>query len=414
LERAQRPGWRPPACRDGADNDGDGVADLNDPSCQGNPDKDDETNPRMQCQDGVDNDGDGAADFGSDFSCSSLIDNDETNPRAQCQDGADNDGDGLVDLQDPGCSSTQDNNEGDGTSQCQDGLDNDGDGARDFPADASCSAPTDNDETNPKTACQDGIDNDGDSLIDLADPGCKGNPQGGSEVNAEPTTQPRCADGKDNDGDGAIDLDDFSCNGDFNKNDESSPKAQCDDGIDNDGDGKTDLADPDCSSKQDNNEQGGAPSCIDQVTVGITAELDQVALQLSTLAFEAADRLRKDVTAALGSASSVQRDVRRTKALADSQLAEARSLTLKLPNISRTCQGLPSICREVDNAATIVALRGNYARSANVVARTLNRSGFRSQKMTRRYQVLIRQARATARAGNAALDQLPPRAVSCT
>jgi len=66
----------PPECSDGADNDGDGVADIDDPDCHsdgdaGNPDSydpddDSEAGPQPAapaCSDGTDNDGDGVADI---------------------------------------------------------------------------------------------------------------------------------------------------------------------------------------------------------------------------------------------------------------------------------------------------------------------------------------------------------------
>jgi hypothetical protein len=246
-------------CSDGKDNDGDGLTDLNDPGCP-NKEGNNEGAATTQCQDGIDNDGDGAKDYPEDFSCSSPTDNDETYPKSQCQDGIDNDGDGVIDMADPGCVTKQGNNEGAATTQCQDGIDNDGDGAQGYPADFSCSSPTDNDETNPKSQCQDGIDNDGDGVIDMADPGCV-TKQGNNEGAA--TTQ--CRDGVDNDGDGAKDYpEDFSCSSPTD-NDETNPKSQCQDGIDNDGDGVIDMADPGCVTKQGNNEGAATTQCRDGV-----------------------------------------------------------------------------------------------------------------------------------------------------
>lgn len=279
-------------CKDGIDNDGDGLVDMSDPGCS-SPEDNNEGDGTTQCQDGKDNDGDGAVDFPADFSCTNKQDNDEATPKAQCQDGVDNDGDGLSDLQDPGCSSAQDNNEGDGTTQCQDskdndadgatdypadfscsdkfdndetnpkaqcqdGIDNDGDGAIDYPADFSCSSKQDNDEANPKAQCQDSLDNDGDGLVDLEDPGCSS-----KQDNNESDGTTQCQDGKDNDADGAVDYPaDFSCSSKLD-NDETTPKAQCQDGADNDNDGLSDLEDPGCSSKQDNNESDGTTQCQD-------------------------------------------------------------------------------------------------------------------------------------------------------
>ncbi|MFH1290369.1 MAG: hypothetical protein ABIH92_03095, partial [Nanoarchaeota archaeon] len=57
--------------------------------------------------------------------------------------------------------------------ECNDGLDNDNDGATDYPEDFSCYSVYDNDETYPEADCQDGEDNDGDGLIDMDDPSCE-------------------------------------------------------------------------------------------------------------------------------------------------------------------------------------------------------------------------------------------------
>ncbi|QQG40102.1 MAG: hypothetical protein HYS81_01695 [Candidatus Aenigmatarchaeota archaeon] len=65
------------ACGDGADNDGDGAIDTNDPGCSSASD----TSEISQCADGIDNDADTKTDFGAanttDPQCSSLADNSE-------------------------------------------------------------------------------------------------------------------------------------------------------------------------------------------------------------------------------------------------------------------------------------------------------------------------------------------------
>lgn len=69
------------ACRDGVDNDGDGLVDLNDPGCSDSRDVS-ELNSAIECDDGIDNDGDGLVDS-ADGGCSGATDNDESN----CGDG---------------------------------------------------------------------------------------------------------------------------------------------------------------------------------------------------------------------------------------------------------------------------------------------------------------------------------------
>jgi len=68
-------------CKDGQDNDGDGLIDLNDPGCSDKNDQS-ELNPEIECDDGSDNDGDSAIDY-NDSGCASPTDDDETD----CGDG---------------------------------------------------------------------------------------------------------------------------------------------------------------------------------------------------------------------------------------------------------------------------------------------------------------------------------------
>jgi hypothetical protein len=99
---------RPPACRDGFDNDGDGHIDHPDDAGCMSPDSDIED---PQCDDQLDNDGDGFCDnLGStcldgstpgDRDCVPFAFRDSEIPI--CSDGMDNDGDGFVDLADPQC-----------------------------------------------------------------------------------------------------------------------------------------------------------------------------------------------------------------------------------------------------------------------------------------------------------------------
>lgn len=115
-----------PACRDGLDNDGDGVADRDDPDCRDMHD-DDESElsgaPRAaeplplisfdgapSCDNGVDDDGDGATDFPDDLACAAADDDGERLPA--CADGVDQDGDGATDLADESCYAPWQNLEG--------------------------------------------------------------------------------------------------------------------------------------------------------------------------------------------------------------------------------------------------------------------------------------------------------------
>ena len=215
-----------PACRDGLDNDGDGLTDGLDPDCT-DPDGSTEEPeagdgvPAPACNNGVDDDGDGLVDYPEDPGCVSVKDPTEHSAKPACSDGLDNDGDGLVDLLDPDCADHPE-----ATSelpQCADGEDDDGDGKADsggdggVPDDPEClpfgsfTARQSNAESTYPTTCNDGIDNDGDGMIDAesisglpVDTDCAG-----PWANAE--ARPRCSNGVDDDGDGLADDLDPDC-----------------------------------------------------------------------------------------------------------------------------------------------------------------------------------------------------------
>ena len=77
--------------------------------------RNDEADPTASaCADGADNDEDGLIDL-EDPGCASEDDDDEADSTTTtaCVDGADNDDDGLIDLEDPGCASEDDDDEAD-------------------------------------------------------------------------------------------------------------------------------------------------------------------------------------------------------------------------------------------------------------------------------------------------------------
>ena len=136
-----------------------------------------------QCRDGTDNDGDGLTDYPSDPGCSGRNDNTETSSSLVCDNGSDasNDADTLADYRlsggDPGCTSTTDTSEIDG--ECDDLSDNDGDGSVDL-ADAGCSGTSDSDESN----CGDGVCEGGETSSSCsADCGSSGTVPGNSTGN---------------------------------------------------------------------------------------------------------------------------------------------------------------------------------------------------------------------------------------
>ncbi len=170
---ADRTGW----CSDGVDNDGNGLADCDDLSCQ-NEDGTCGSSGREVCGDGDDNDADGKFDC-ADTECAGVtIERPgyalgilcEPSGEATCSDGWDNDGDGLTDSYDPNC----------------------GGGATEH--------------------CFNETDDDADGLADCADPDCAG-PQGQEGYECEPSGESICDDGFDNDGDGNAECDDADCAG---------------------------------------------------------------------------------------------------------------------------------------------------------------------------------------------------------
>ena len=158
-------------CTNGLDDDGDNLADCDDPDCFG------------------------------DVAC--LPPPDET----ACADGIDNDGDGLIDCDDPNCILDPSCNIPPTEISCNDGVDNDQDGAVDC-ADSDC-ATFPGCVNPPEANCANGIDDDADGLTDCNDSDCTFDP---NCANGEFD----CSDGIDNDGDGQIDCVDGDCSADIN------------------------------------------------------------------------------------------------------------------------------------------------------------------------------------------------------
>lgn len=96
----------PCSCSDGIDNDGDGLSDSADPTCQVlDPAGGEGGAGLVTCGDALDNDGDGAIDE-DDTDCPTIYDAFATEFASgfpDCGDGMDNDGDGLTDSADPDC-----------------------------------------------------------------------------------------------------------------------------------------------------------------------------------------------------------------------------------------------------------------------------------------------------------------------
>lgn len=242
-------------------------------------------NPETSCVDGFDNDGDGLTDC-TDSSCDGLPGRlapsvalcrfGNEGSLATCTDGFDNDGDGFTDCVDPdcwkqdafGCPSTE--------TSCSDGMDNDKDRSfddawddnpltgvdcqdYDCAGDPNCPAREhlDKDGNEIENQCFDGLDNDLDGLFDCSDPDCLGMDNGvfvcyEKEFDVIARYQ-MCTNVFDDDGDGDVDCADGDCGRQFGNcgpcpSREDITYDSCADGRDNDEDGPMDCADPDCTA----------------------------------------------------------------------------------------------------------------------------------------------------------------------
>lgn len=258
----------PPECRDGIDNDGDGLIDNDDVGCSeyDDPDELDPAEPPV-CSNGLDDDGDGNVDYPEDLECLTagypqeqpLCDLDIPYAVAG-QEG----GQFEIEAPDPRAGSQATGSCGGGTTE--EGvvvltLDEPSDvtvetfvgGAlRRLPVYARTDCPDAESEVSCRASnganvyslagldrgvyyliveqsevgagevvtlrigvssnlrqCNDLLDNDADGQIDLDDPGCT---EGLDDDETDPAVPPQCADGQDNDGDGDIDYpDDANC-----------------------------------------------------------------------------------------------------------------------------------------------------------------------------------------------------------
>ncbi len=279
-------------CRNGLDDDGDGLTDREDPDCL-----------VENCENGIDDDGDcwalnggmgedtngdgtvcGTGDRNVDcldtyccaFSrcpyrtnegandklcCSNRLDEDRDSKidmadeqcffaPETCDDSFDNDLDGLTDCDDPDCCMdpvacpAYAINEGANSGTCcANALDEDGDALIDCldddccPAALACPVYTTNEGANGKICCSNTLDEDMDTLTDLADPDC---------IIAE-----ICNDSIDNDMDGLVDCNDPDCCMDeacpmYATDEGANSYLCCDNTLDEDNDSLTDCFDDDC------------------------------------------------------------------------------------------------------------------------------------------------------------------------
>jgi hypothetical protein len=168
-------------CFDGADNDGDGLTDCDDPYCK--------IVCEEICTDAVDNDGDGFNGC-EDPKCAGKS---CYTPREICDNERDDDKDGIVDCADADCAQTSVCLPTP-VEICDNGLDDDGNAVADCVDPACTLAPN-------CEQCDNGLDDDGDAATDCADTECR----------ALCGLIERCATAGDEDEDGLSDCADPDC-----------------------------------------------------------------------------------------------------------------------------------------------------------------------------------------------------------
>ncbi len=269
-----------PQCKDGLDNDQDGLKDILDPGCHTNlevykdiPKEVVDTTPVKLLPSPANT---GAGSINSTTIGGASV------KTGTCADTIDNDGDNLKDLDDPDChtdqnsknSSTYDPTFNETGTLPANMMPNPEIKKSKYPSKTSRNpemimiVDTDTYDENKSTeldfipACRDGADNDQDGLIDELDPGCHSdlNPNNTNSYLKDKTIElniiPQCSNGKDDDGDKLTDINDPGCHSDLNTKNKSSYMPdkstefniipQCSDNIDNDSDNTKDALDSNC------------------------------------------------------------------------------------------------------------------------------------------------------------------------
>ncbi len=251
------------SCRDGLDDDCDGLPDCSDPECRGTRACAMCSDFEFDCLNAFDEDCDGLPDC-SDPDCAGRPEcgmscTPTERIERSCFDGLDNDCNGLFDCgdfscaRDPGCGGCMPI--ADREVFCADGRDDDCNGAFDC-TDMACAATPECGGCEPRArtevSCNDFVDDDCDGRPDCADPDCAGNPTCGCVPIS--MFEGRCRDMRDDDCDGLTDCADRDCAARPFCMTMCTPTAMnelgvdaCTNGLDEDCDGRTDCGDPDCS-----------------------------------------------------------------------------------------------------------------------------------------------------------------------
>lgn len=133
------------------------------------------------CRNGVDDDGDGLVDCADRLDCFGIVDCKSENLNFNCADGYDNDGDGNIDCADSECDCTA-------IEICNNRLDDDGDGLVDC-ADTVGVGSNCKDFVGCERDCNNGVDDDGDGFFDYYDGDCVDHPD---NPNTYIVTKPDC------------------------------------------------------------------------------------------------------------------------------------------------------------------------------------------------------------------------------
>ncbi len=232
---------KPEDCKDGTDNDCNGVADCFDPACKGVPDCGCVPKPGgEQCNNGKDDDCDGKVDCNDADCVGTPACGCAPTESGKCVNGFDDDCDGQLDCADSDCGNDAACTCSSNPESCGDGQDNNCNGLVDC-ADPQCTGTGACKCVPPgfPEVCNDGIDDDCDNLADCADPDCL------LSTSCQQCKAEICTDGLDNSCDGKIDCADPACF--FAPNCTPVPEI-CNNSNDDDNDGKIDCQDTDCAN----------------------------------------------------------------------------------------------------------------------------------------------------------------------
>ena len=108
-----------------------------------------------------------------------------------------------------------------------------------------------------------------------------------------------------------------------------------------------------------------------------------------------------------------RRDAQRVRRKAVQYEKEAKSITIQVPAVVKTCPEAPPFCQTVDRGASIEALRVLYTNQYNTIGRVVSKAYFRNTGTTGRRDTLKVRAKTLRDQGLAELAKLPRFSVDC-